>query len=484
MIAGMRTETLAIVFTDIKGYTAATSSQTHQENAAMLRRTEKLIAPVVRAYDGRVIKSIGDAYMIVFRSPTVAVKCAAAVQDRIHAANALHPDTHAVHIRIAINVGEVRVHRGDVFGEPVNIAARIEGITPADDIYLSRAAYLTMNRSDLPCELVGDYDLKGLPEPITVYRLKKFAQRPEKRAGTEVPAPGTPEAIEARRRAALPFGGAQLQHWTRMQWVQRAYLSMWIVGLSGMAGAGYLRYRPAADYSDLVQAAKRALEANHPIDALATAGQIPLDAMEERTVARRYRRDAVLQLINSGSLDPAEQELWLLIKEQPRDAEALMLRGTLLEKRGHDVRGMLESYQQALKLQPTLADNGDITGAVVQAYRQPSLRGTADRVVDQYLKQRAIPALQRAIGDPNLDRLARHDVALRLEKLGAGDSVDWVSLALDDLHSTSCRSRRAAIAKLVGEGDERAVGPLMKMADARTCGAHEAKAAAIQILGR
>jgi class 3 adenylate cyclase len=69
----MRTETLSIVFTDIKGYTAATSAQTHQQNAQMLRRTERLVAPVVRAYDGKVIKSIGDAYMIVFRSPTEAV---------------------------------------------------------------------------------------------------------------------------------------------------------------------------------------------------------------------------------------------------------------------------------------------------------------------------------------------------------------------------------------------------------------------------
>ncbi|MEK7705712.1 MAG: adenylate/guanylate cyclase domain-containing protein, partial [Myxococcota bacterium] len=122
----MRTETLTTVFTDIKGYTAATSAQTHQENARMLRRIERLIAPVVRAYNGRVIKSIGDAYMIVFRSPTEAVRCATAVQDRLHQYNTNTRADQGIHIRISINVGEVRVHRGDVFGEPVNIAARIE----------------------------------------------------------------------------------------------------------------------------------------------------------------------------------------------------------------------------------------------------------------------------------------------------------------------------------------------------------------------
>lgn len=76
----MRTENLAIVFTDIKGFTRATSKQTYQENASMLRNVERLVEPVVQAFRGRVVKSIGDAYMIVFHSPTEAVRCAAAVQ--------------------------------------------------------------------------------------------------------------------------------------------------------------------------------------------------------------------------------------------------------------------------------------------------------------------------------------------------------------------------------------------------------------------
>ena len=95
----MRTETLAIVFTDIKGFTAATSSQTHKENAVMLRRIERLVAPVVRAYNGRVVKSIGDAYMIVFRSPTEAVRCATAVQDRLYQHNLASSTEHGIQDR-------------------------------------------------------------------------------------------------------------------------------------------------------------------------------------------------------------------------------------------------------------------------------------------------------------------------------------------------------------------------------------------------
>jgi class 3 adenylate cyclase len=470
----MRTETLSIVFTDIKGYTAATSAQTHQQNAQMLRRTERLVAPVVRAYDGRVIKSIGDAYMIVFRSPTEAVKCAAAVQDRLHQHNATSSADQAIHIRIAMNIGEVRVHRNDVFGEPVNIAARIESVTPADEIYLSKAVYLTMNRSDIPTEVVGDYELKGLPEPVTVYRVKKFSHLVE----------GGEEGAEQKTPAGLPFGGSQLKHWRRMLWVRRAYLTMWVLAIMGMAGAAYLRYRPAADYTTVVDAVKTAVEQNKPMDALSTAGQLPLDAVQERSIVRRYRRDAIMQLLTANNLDPADSEIKALLKEDRRDAEALMLKGMLMSKQNGDPRATIDTFNQALKLQASLAENPDLVAAVVNGYTQSAARTGADQLVDVYLKQRAVPAMLKLVADANVDRTVRHTVALRLEKLGAADTVDWVALAIEDLKSTACNTRKSAIARLVTEGDERAVGPLMKLASVKGCGAREAKDAAEQILGK
>ncbi|MCK5688692.1 adenylate/guanylate cyclase domain-containing protein, partial [Myxococcota bacterium] len=169
----MRTETLAIVFTDIKGYTATTAKQSHEENAKLLKKAETVITPVVSSFDGRIIKSIGDAYMVVFRSPTEAVRCATAIQDKLFLANRNFAEDDQLHIRVAINVGEVRVQGGDVFGEPVNIAARVESVTPADEIYLSQAVYLTMNRSEIPCEHVGEFELKGITEPVTIYRVEK-----------------------------------------------------------------------------------------------------------------------------------------------------------------------------------------------------------------------------------------------------------------------------------------------------------------------
>ncbi len=471
----MRTEILAIVFTDIKGYTAATSSQTHRENARMLHRIERIIAPVVRGYSGRVVKSIGDAYMIVFRSPTEAVRCAAAIQDRLHQHNASSRADEAIHIRIAMNLGEVRVHRGDVFGEPVNVAARIESITPANEIYFSHAIYLTMNRSQLPCERVGDFDLKGIPEPVTVYRARAFAHAgdaPEDEHGADTPAAG------------LPFGGMELGHWKKMRWVRRAYVAMWALVIAGVSGAGYLRYRPRVDYSAVLAHMKDLVDEAKPIDALAVAVEIPPDATQERLQARRLRRQAVLQLISVGNSDIVPRELDILIKEDGRDAEALLLRGVYLARQNQDLRGAIEDLTQSLKLNPALAKRAEVTAAVVKTYRDPNARRFAELIVETYLKQDAVPALNAALSDQSLDLKARLVIAARLEKLGAGQDVDWVALALEELKTTNCKTRLRAIAKLAAEGDERAVGPLMKVVSAKGCGASQAQRAINAVLGK
>ncbi len=467
----MRTETLAIVFTDIKGYTAATSAQTHQENARMLRRTERLVEPVVRAYSGQVIKSIGDAYMIVFRSPTEAVRCATAIQDRLFQHNASSRPDDTIHIRIAMNIGEVRVHRGDVFGEPVNIAARIESITPADEIYFSEAVYLTMNKNELPCERVGEFELKGIPEPVAVFRMRKFAHNEGEEATT--------------KKGALPFAGTQLGHWRRMRWVRRAYFMLWALAVSGLLGAAYLRYRPSADYTEVLTAMKVAVENGKPMEVLALHGQIPLGATQERQLARRYRKQAANMLLAQGDTEAAMSEVNALVKEDDRDPEALLLQGVLLSKTGKSTKQAMAALAAAFKLNSSLgAERNDVIQAVVAAYRDPDARRVADSIVEEYLKQSAVPQLARTLKDPTFERSGRIHVALRLERLGASEEVDWVAIALEDLKSTSCKTRKNAIARLVNESDERAVGPLMKVASAGGCGAAQARRAADAILGR
>jgi len=183
----MRTENLAIVFIDIAGYTARTSSQTREENLAMLKRFDGMVRPLVRCYSGQVIKTIGDAYLLTFRSPTHALLCAMAVQDRIAETNAAIAPSDQFVVRAAVNVGDVRLEGSDVFGEAVNIASRIEGKAGPGEIWFSESVFLSMTRSEVPSEEIGYAELKGIADKVRLYRVPRSTE------------PG-----------ALPFGGRAL----------------------------------------------------------------------------------------------------------------------------------------------------------------------------------------------------------------------------------------------------------------------------------
>ncbi|MFI5143101.1 MAG: adenylate/guanylate cyclase domain-containing protein [Thermoanaerobaculales bacterium] len=196
----MRTENLAIMFTDMKGFTERTSRQTRAENERLLKVHEMLLVPTFRAFGGTVRKSIGDAYLVTFASPTNAVLCGAAIQDRLYTFNLGAPEADRIQVRVAINIGEVRVKQNDVFGEPVNVASRVEGIAEAKGIYFTEAVYLVMNKAEVPAEEVGLFELKGVPEKVRVFRVP---HGPYRVSAGSVAADSLPEP-------SLPYGGIGL----------------------------------------------------------------------------------------------------------------------------------------------------------------------------------------------------------------------------------------------------------------------------------
>jgi adenylate cyclase len=197
----MKTENLAIVFVDIAGFTSRTSAQTREENTRLLRRFDDLVRPVVRAYSGRVIKTMGDAFLLTFRSPTDALLCSMAIHDRITESDADVDPAERFIVRSAVNVGEVRIKGGDIFGEAVNIASRIEGKAGAGEIYFSESVFLSMTKSEVPSEEVGYTELKGIPGKVRLYRVPRTGE------------PGGAQQKQAGGSAApvnLPFSGLGL----------------------------------------------------------------------------------------------------------------------------------------------------------------------------------------------------------------------------------------------------------------------------------
>ncbi|HTB33721.1 MAG TPA: adenylate/guanylate cyclase domain-containing protein [bacterium] len=172
----MKLEVLTIVFVDIKDYTSKTSEQSRGANERLLARFASLVKPMVRSFNGVIIKSLGDAYLITFKSPTDSLLCSMACQDQLSQRNRGLAKDERFDVRFAINAGEVRIERKDVFGEAVNIAARIEGLAKGGEIYFSEAVYLMMNKSEVPFEEVGPQKLKGISEAVVVYRVPKLSE--------------------------------------------------------------------------------------------------------------------------------------------------------------------------------------------------------------------------------------------------------------------------------------------------------------------
>ena len=167
----METSNLTVMFTDMKGFTLRTSSQSREETRHMIERHREILLPVITGHGGRLIKEIGDAFLVVFDSPTDAVLAGMALQDTLSRHNAAASREGRIEVRIAVNTGEVIREKGDVYGEAVNIAARVQAHAEPNEIYFTEATYLSMNKPEVPFEELGYRILKGLPHKIKLYKV-------------------------------------------------------------------------------------------------------------------------------------------------------------------------------------------------------------------------------------------------------------------------------------------------------------------------
>ena len=195
-----RLENLAIMFVDMAGFAERTARQSREQNKSMLRDFTGLLVPLIARFGGRHVKSIGDALLVAFRSPTDSVRCGMAMQDAVAAYNLDRGGVDPIQIRVALNVGEVRLETDDVFGEAVNIAARVEELTPPGEIYLTGVVYLSMNKTEVAAEHIGEQMLKGVPEPVRLFRV------PQHKLARLTPAG---ETLDPGPRE-LPYGGMHL----------------------------------------------------------------------------------------------------------------------------------------------------------------------------------------------------------------------------------------------------------------------------------
>src|SRR5205823_11766396 len=170
-LEGVKSRNLAIVFAGLCGYAERLGALTWEESQRMLRLHAALVDPAFRRFGGRRVKQIGGTFLVAFDSPTKAVLCAAALMERVRRFDASVPPERQLQARVAVHLGEVRMTGGDVFGEPVNIASRIEAVAGPGEVLIGESAWLSMNRAEIKAEDAGERWLKGVPEAIRVFRL-------------------------------------------------------------------------------------------------------------------------------------------------------------------------------------------------------------------------------------------------------------------------------------------------------------------------
>lgn len=163
-------QTLTIVKTDITGFTARSSAMSSSELATLLEQHRALARRIAGRFGGTIFKEIGDSYLFAFRSATAAVQAAVSMQRELSWDQAGSGDESRIGIRATVATGDVLEQDGDYFGEPVNLAARMEEITPEGEVYVAETARQALNRAEIELDWVDEFRFKGIPEPVRVYR--------------------------------------------------------------------------------------------------------------------------------------------------------------------------------------------------------------------------------------------------------------------------------------------------------------------------
>jgi len=188
----------AILSADVKGYSRL-MGEDELSTVETLKQYREIIGNLVTDYQGRVIDSPGDNILSEFSSVVDAVECGVKIQGELKAKNAELPEHRRMEFRIGVNLGDVLEDEGRIYGDGVNTAARVEGLSEAGGMTISGTVYDQIEgKVPIEIEYLGDKKVKNIKKPVRVYRIT-MEKKKESALGEDVQLPDKPSI------AVLPF---------------------------------------------------------------------------------------------------------------------------------------------------------------------------------------------------------------------------------------------------------------------------------------
>jgi len=200
----------AILVVDVVGYSRLAGADEDRTLARLRALRSDLIDPAIALHHGRIVKRTGDGSIIEFRSVVDAVRCAIEMQNGMIERNAGMPEDRRIEFRVGIHLGDVvEESDGDLMGDGVNIAARLESVAKPGAICLSEQAYWQVkSRLDLKVSDLGPTQLKNIADPVRVYSLEVGQPVQAKPLPAAAPADATKPRASKRRLRAGPLAAA------------------------------------------------------------------------------------------------------------------------------------------------------------------------------------------------------------------------------------------------------------------------------------